>query len=72
MPHLQQQFIALFSNLGGLEICLSAIECGVESAEYPDIKLKSLHMLLSLMSRVGLWEIPHALMCDCSTFRCGF
>lgn len=54
MPHLQQQFIALFSNLGGLEICLSAIECGVESAEYPDIKLKSLHMLLSLMSRVGL------------------
>lgn len=52
VPHLQQQFIALFSNLGGLEICLSAIECGVESAEYPDIKLKSLHMLLSLMSRL--------------------
>lgn len=66
MPHLQQQFIALFSNLGGLEICLSAIEGGVESTEYPDIKLKNLHMLLSLMSRVGFW-IPHAPMCDRST-----
>ncbi|KAG0375629.1 hypothetical protein BGX24_008849 [Mortierella sp. AD032] len=51
-PHLQQQFISLFTNLGGLDICMDAIESGMESTEYPDIKLKSLHMLLGLMSRL--------------------
>ncbi|KAG0306868.1 hypothetical protein BGZ97_000587 [Linnemannia gamsii] len=52
VPHLQQQFVGLFSNLGGLEICLCAIEGGIESTEYPDIKLKNLQVLLSLMSRL--------------------
>ncbi|KAF9905687.1 hypothetical protein EC991_001361 [Linnemannia zychae] len=52
VPHLQQQFIALFTSLGGLDICMDAIENGIESTECPDIKLKSLHMLLGLMSRL--------------------
>ncbi|KAF9930001.1 hypothetical protein FBU30_001020 [Linnemannia zychae] len=52
VPHLQQQFILLFMNLGGLDICMNAIESGVGSTEYPDVKLKNLHMLLGLMSRL--------------------
>lgn len=55
MPHLQQQFVGLFSNFGGLEFCLGAIEGGMESAEYPETKLKNLQVLLSLMSRVRLF-----------------
>ncbi|KAF9091841.1 hypothetical protein BGX23_004831 [Mortierella sp. AD031] len=52
VPQLQQQFITLFSNLGGLEICLDAIESGIDSVEYPDVKLKTLDVLVGLVSRM--------------------
>ncbi|KAF9175067.1 hypothetical protein BGX20_008408 [Mortierella sp. AD010] len=52
VPQLQQDFQRLFFALGGLEICMSAIELHMSSAEYPDVKLRNLLLLLSLISRI--------------------
>ncbi|KAF9352724.1 hypothetical protein BGX26_009493 [Mortierella sp. AD094] len=52
VPQLQQDFQRLFFALGGLEICMSAIEFHMGSAEYPDVKLRNLLLLLSLISRI--------------------
>ncbi|KAF8979549.1 hypothetical protein BGZ46_005284 [Entomortierella lignicola] len=52
VPQLQQEFQRLFFTQGGLEICMSAIEYHMGGTEYPDVKLRNLLLLLSLISKI--------------------
>ncbi|KAG0203301.1 hypothetical protein BGX28_004397 [Mortierella sp. GBA30] len=52
VPQLQQDLQRLFSNLGGLEGCMKAIEAHIQSTESTEIKLRNLNQLLGLMSRI--------------------
>ncbi|KAF9113716.1 hypothetical protein BGX27_000930 [Mortierella sp. AM989] len=54
VPQLQQEFQRLFFALGGLDTCMSAIEFHLVSPEYPDVKLRVLLLLLSLISRIPI------------------
>lgn len=50
---LQQEFQRLFMTVGGMEACLGAIENQVEDPERSDAKLKTVMLLLTLISRVS-------------------
>jgi len=50
---LQQEFQCLFVTVGGMEACLGAIESQVEDPERSDAKLKTVLLLLTLVSRVS-------------------
>ncbi|KAF9310793.1 hypothetical protein BG003_008108 [Podila horticola] len=51
---LQQEFQRLFVTVGGMEACLGAIENQVEDPERNDVKLKTVLLLLTLVSRSQL------------------
>ncbi|KAI9234743.1 MAG: hypothetical protein BYD32DRAFT_438947 [Podila humilis] len=51
---LQQEFQGLFVTVGGMEACLGAIESQVEDPERNDSKLKTVLLLLTLVSRSQL------------------
>ncbi|KAG0032025.1 hypothetical protein BGZ82_006708 [Podila clonocystis] len=51
---LQQEFQRLFVTVGGMEACLGAIENQVEDPERNDSKLKTVLLLLTLVSRSQL------------------
>ncbi|KAG0029169.1 hypothetical protein BGZ81_004061 [Podila clonocystis] len=51
---LQQEFQRLFVTVGGMEACLGAIENQVEDPERNDAKLKTVLLLLTLVSRSQL------------------
>ncbi|KAI1320684.1 hypothetical protein EDD11_010218 [Mortierella claussenii] len=52
VPQLQLDFQRRFFSLGGLEICIGAIEAHMDSAEQPETKLRNLLLLLGLVSRI--------------------
>ncbi|KAF9938245.1 hypothetical protein BGZ67_000390 [Mortierella alpina] len=52
VSQLQQDLQRLFSSLGGVDACVTAIESHLESAENVDVKIKYLSQLLALISRI--------------------
>ncbi|KAF9573119.1 hypothetical protein EC968_008968 [Mortierella alpina] len=52
VSQLQQDLQRLFSSLGGVDACITAIETHLESAETADVKIKYLGQLLGLISRI--------------------
>ncbi|KAF9957098.1 hypothetical protein BGZ72_002145 [Mortierella alpina] len=52
VSQLQQDLQRLFSSLGGVDACITAIESHLDSAENADVKIKYLNQLLGLISRI--------------------
>ncbi|KAI7819439.1 hypothetical protein BC939DRAFT_460245, partial [Gamsiella multidivaricata] len=52
VPQLQVEFQRLFSGLGGLEICMKAIEYHLNNSEQPEVRLLNLQLMLGLISRI--------------------
>ncbi|KAG0045590.1 hypothetical protein BGZ83_009224 [Gryganskiella cystojenkinii] len=52
--HSHQDFQKLFVSLGGMEICMKAIEEPLETPGRLDLKLQNLYLLLCLLSRIRI------------------